>query len=197
MTFQALLSKHLEGVCTLSESELSLMEGHYQLLLRWNKKVNLTTVVELEEAVTRHYCESVFVAMHLPLEQALRVADVGSGAGFPGIPIAITRTHCQVDLIESRQRKAAFLREACRNLSNVRVVARRAEECPAEYEWMVSRAVALSDLSKLRLASHAALLIGEGDIGETARLAGFRWQEPVRLPWGDKRFLLVGELCST
>ena len=59
------------------------LEAHYELLMRWNRKLNLTSIRRLEEAVERHYCESVFPGAHLPAG-ALRIADIGSGAGFPG-----------------------------------------------------------------------------------------------------------------
>ncbi len=197
MTFQDLLSKRLEGVCKLSHPQLELMEEHYRLLVSWNEKINLTTVVEIEEAVTRHYCESVFVAAHLSSEPGLRIADVGSGGGFPGIPIAIARPDLQIDLIESRHRKAAFLREATRDLSNVRVLAKRAEECGEEYDWMVSRAVALADLLSLRLATQVALLVGRRDAIEICRNRAFLWREPILLPWGTNRVLMIGRLRST
>ena len=96
----------------------------------------------------RHYCESLFVAIHLP-EEPVSVLDVGPGAGFPGIPMAILRPDCRFTLAESHQRKAVFLREATRHLSNVRVAARRAEEAAGAFDWVVSRAVKWPDVSRV------------------------------------------------
>ena len=111
--FADILRARLACIIDLSPAQVSALDAHYQLLLRWNRTLNLTRVESLEEAVERHYCESVFLASHLPAGP-LRVADIGSGAGFPGFPVAVARPDCQVTLIESHQRKAVFLREASR-----------------------------------------------------------------------------------
>ena len=68
------------------------------------------------------------------------MADIGSGAGFPGIPVAVLRPECQVALIESDHRKAAFLREATRDYPNVRIMRERAESAGEEFDWALSRA---------------------------------------------------------
>jgi len=188
--FAELLRSKLEGVCELPEPQIERLKFHYDLLTRWNRLLSLTSVRTLEEAVERHYCESVFVGCHLP-EGPASVADVGSGAGFPGIPIAIVRPGCSVVLIESHQRKAAFLKEASRDLPNVRVLARRAEDVAERFDWVVSRAVRYSDIAGAlkKLGRNAELLTGEVRAED---LSGFEWQEPVRLPWGDRRYLWIG-----
>src|ERR1035441_7985957 len=94
------------------------------MLLRWNQKLNLTSIRNREEAIQRHYGESLFLGMRLP-PGAWKIADIGSGAGFPGFPVAVLRPDCQVTLIESHQRKAVFLRESSRKQPNIRVLARR------------------------------------------------------------------------
>src|SRR5580698_4081735 len=109
--FAELLRAKLAGCCELAEQQIERMGQHYDLLTRWNRVLSLTSVRTVEEAVERHYCESVLAASRLP-EGPLSVADIGSGAGFPGIPLAIARPDCRVVLIESHQRKAAFLKEA-------------------------------------------------------------------------------------
>jgi 16S rRNA (guanine527-N7)-methyltransferase len=188
--FVELLRSKLAGICDLSESQVARLEMHYELLNRWNRVLSLTSVRTLEDVVERHYCESVFAACHLP-ECAASIADVGSGAGFPGIPIAIVRQRSSVVLIESHRRKAAFLKEASRDLANVRVLAERAEDVAERFDWVVSRAVRYADIAgTLRgLGQNAELLTGEV---QAAELAGFAWQEPIRLPWGERRFLLIG-----
>ena len=149
--------------------------------------LNLTSVDEYEEAVERHYGESLFLAAHLP-PGPLRIADIGSGAGFPGIPVAVARPDCKVTLIESHQRKAVFLREATRGMTQVRVLAKRAEDVHESFDWVISRAVSYEDLAGdlRRLGFRAALLTG----GETPpESLGFRWAEPIPLVGGIQRFL--------
>ena len=121
------LLESVRGIVELSSGQCAALEAHYQLLLKWNRRLNLTSIKDLEEVVTRHYGESLFLGARLP-EGALRIVDVGSGAGFPGFPVAVLRPECEVTLVESHQRKAVFLREASRGLPNVRVLGLRAEE---------------------------------------------------------------------
>jgi 16S rRNA (guanine527-N7)-methyltransferase len=172
--FKSLLASEFSPYGALSPQQLTLLEEHYQLLLRWNRKINLTRITSLQDAVWYHYCESLYLATRLP-EGPLRVVDIGSGAGFPGIPVAIYRPELRVDLVESHQRKAVFLREAARGLTNVCVVRRRAEEVTASYDWTISRAVRPEDVVRLNLAPHVAVLGAEGE----------------RLPWGEKRALFL------
>jgi len=193
--FAELLRSRLASVRKLSDEQIEQLRRHYELLVRWNRVLNLTSIRTLEEMVERHYCESVFAAKYLP-EGPLSVADVGSGAGFPGIPIAIMRPDCSVTLIESHQRKAVFLREATRDLANVRVVGKRAEDVPGRFDWAVSRAVKYSDVKEdlRRLGESVEILTGEVDASD---LPGLEWQAPVRVPWGEHRLLWLGGCCST
>ncbi len=183
------------GFAPLSSSQVAELERHWALLERWNRKLNLTTVTGLEEAVVRHYCESLFLGRQLPPE-SVSVLDVGSGAGFPGIPVAILRPDCRVTLAESHQRKAVFLREATRHLGNVRVAPVRAETLGEAFDWVVSRAVKWPDVLKAASRS-VALLLGRDDAVEAAQTAGFQWQPPIPLPWGQRRVLLIGHRRST
>ncbi len=83
--FKSLLELEFSPYGTLTADQLTLLERHYQLLLRWNQKMNLTRITSVHDAVRYHYCESLYLAQTLP-EGALRIVDIGSGAGFPGIP---------------------------------------------------------------------------------------------------------------
>jgi len=188
--FAEVLGAKLAGICELSEAQVARLKLHYELLMRWNKVLSLTSLRTLEEAVERHYCEAAFAASHLP-EGPAAIADVGSGAGFPGIPIAIMRQDCSVALIESNRRKAVFLKEASRGLANVRVIAERAEDVAECFDWVVSRAVRYCDIAGAlkKLGRNAELLTGEV---QAAELVGFEWQEPIRLPWGERRYLWIG-----
>lgn len=168
--------------------EFPALKAHYELLQRWNKALNLTRI----DSIERNYGESVFLARHLPVG-LLSICDIGSGAGFPGFPVAVVRPDCQVTLIESHQRKAVFLKEASRSVPNIRVVAKRAEDVNDRFDWAISRAVSAEDLAPFlsRLAPNIAILTG----AEVPRIPGIRWNEPIPLPESDARFLRIG--CFT
>lgn len=173
----------------VTESQAAALARHYDLLVRWNRVLNLTRVENLGEAIERHYGESLFLAKAIPEVVGLRIADVGSGPGFPGFPLAVARPDCQVTLIESHQRKAVFLREASRDLPNVRVLAARAEDVAERFDWLVSRAVSYDDLSDpvRRFGSRVALLTGAEEPPASWNLT---WATNS-LPSGKNRFLRV------
>src|SRR5258706_6770455 len=144
--FAALLKQELQGRVDLSDSQISQLHEHYELLQRWNRKINLTSIPSGSEAVIRHYCESLFFAANLPVTEQARIADLGSGAGFPGVPIAILRPEWAIALIEFHHRKAVFLREATRGLgNNVVVLASRGEDVEGKFDWLVSPVVDQKD----------------------------------------------------
>jgi 16S rRNA (guanine(527)-N(7))-methyltransferase RsmG len=185
--FRELLRRKLEGILSLGSDQVEALEHHYKLLVLWNRSLNLTSIESEEEIVERHYCESLFLASHLS-PGALRIADAGSGAGFPGIPVAVFRPDCHVTLIESHQRKAVFLREATRQTKNIKVFAKRAEAVSERYDLVISRAVGYEGLLTVlrKMAPFVDLLTGE-EAPPTD--AGFEWQPPLRLPWGEHRYL--------
>jgi len=195
--FRETLEKELSPLLALSDIQIAQLYDHYALLDRWNKRINLTTVEPGPEMVIRHYCESLFFAAHLGLGEG-SVADIGSGAGFPGIPLAILKPERSVTLVESHQRKAVFLREATRTLGNVSVVARRAEDVRANFDCLVSRAIKPMDVVALipHLALNIGLMLGEEDFLDIKTVKHVAWSEPVRLPWGDRRICVFGT-CST
>ena len=195
--FEQLLRESLSGSCLLTGRQVDLLESHFTLLDRWNRTLNLTSVRDLKDAVTRHYGESLFLAAHLP-EKCASVADLGSGAGFPGIPVAVLRPECTVTLIESHQRKAVFLKEATRNLANVRVLAKRAEAVEEKFEWLASRAVSVKEVLQFvpRLASNLALLLAQEDAAKLLAACGLRFEEPIPMPWLARSVLLLGSHVS-
>ncbi len=121
---------------------LSQLSTYLDLLLKWNARINLTSIREPEHIVTRHFGESLFTARHLPPCSTL--LDLGSGAGFPGLPIQLALPHLRVTLAEAQHKKAAFLREVIRTLHLPTVVwPGRAEDLPAGllYDVVTLRAV--------------------------------------------------------
>jgi 16S rRNA (guanine527-N7)-methyltransferase len=192
--FADLLRRELRGRVELSDSQIVQLHDHYEFLQRWNPKINLTSIPSGPDAVIRHYCESLFFAANLPVTEEARIVDLGSGAGFPGVPIAILRPECSVALIESHQRKAVFLREATRSLANVRVLSSRGEDVDETFGWLVSRAVDPKDvLANIpRLAPQVGLMLGENDWNALKATSAIAWAQPIRLPWGDRRLCIYG-----
>jgi len=178
---------------------MAQLYAHYELLLRWNQRMNLTTVKPGTEMVIRHYCESLFFAGHLPAgNQGISVIDVGSGAGFPGIPMAILKPEWRVILVESVQRKSVFLRESTRTLTNISVFSQRIEDVASKADWLVARAIDPAEvlLQIPRLAPNIGLMIGEDDFPTIRSNSRVAWAEPLRLPWGDRKLCVYGK-CST
>src|SRR6476660_7599438 len=116
------LSDNSRRTSALSRSQVRLISMYVDLLLRWNDRVNLTAIRAPEEIVTRHFGESIFAARQLfPLPEVeagrtAQVIDIGSGAGFPGLPAKVWAPHIHLTLIESNQKKATFLLEVVRHL---------------------------------------------------------------------------------
>jgi len=188
--FRSLLQREFAPYARLSGYQIDLLERHYTLLQRWNARMNLTRIRKLEDVVRLHYCESLFLGTLLPPGK-LRIADVGTGPGFPGIPVAILRPECSLTLIESHQRKAVFLREASRGLPNIHVVGSRAADVHERFDWCMSRAVDPAGVLGLNLAPNIALLIGEDDSRSLKR-----WNL-IPIPWGRHRFAAMKSFCST
>jgi 16S rRNA (guanine527-N7)-methyltransferase len=204
----------------LSEAQLNNISIYIDILLRWNARMNLTSVREEENIVTRHFGESFFAARHLSAGRALpsgsaqqgpalspnhsstRLIDLGSGAGFPGVPIKLWAPHLHVTLIESNQKKAIFLRELIRRLAlvQVEVFAGRAQEFGAPGDLVTLRAVERFDeaisaaAALLSPGGKIALLIGERQQASAKRLLpDFSWAEASPVPRSANRILLLGE----
>lgn len=163
--------------------------------------MNLTSIRSPDEIVVRHYCESLFFAASVP-EGWDDFADIGSGAGFPGVPMAVFRPDWQMTLVESHQRKAVFLRESSRSLANVSVVARRAEDLDVSFGAIVSRAVDPEAILSIlpRLGKRVGLLIGASDYEIVRGGSGLTWESIMPVPWGDRRLCVFGvstSPCST
>ncbi|HEY6307213.1 MAG TPA: 16S rRNA (guanine(527)-N(7))-methyltransferase RsmG [Candidatus Angelobacter sp.] len=192
----------LRPFATLSNEQLSRTSTYIDLLLKWNAKVNLTAVRRPEEIVTRHFGESFFAATQLlAVSRPETVIDVGSGAGFPGLPLAMFAPAAQVTLIEANGRKAAFLNEAIAalELKNAKVVSQRAETYPGIANLVTMRAVEKFEKAlplALRLVGEGgriALMIGSSQLATARALAGgVSWNEPLPVPGGHSRVLAVG-----
>lgn len=205
-----------EGAEVLSPAQLRYISMYIDILLHWNARMNLTAVRSPEEIVSRHFGESIFAARHLfPGSNAantaievgagvaqIRAIDVGSGAGFPGLPIKIWAPHVHLTLIESNQKKATFLREVVRGLAlaSVDVFAGRADAYTGPKGDVVTlRAVERFD-SVVPVAAglvapvgRLAILAGESQL-ETVQelLPGLQWNRQAALPLSSSRFMIIG-----
>lgn len=183
----------------LSEDQLSSLFRHFELLRHWNDRINLTAIETPTEIVSRHYCESLFFASNIPGGQAsATVLDFGSGAGFPGFPLAILRPASKVTLLEANQRRAVFLKEASRGQQNVSVAPQRGEDFEVHHDWVVARAVKPVDVLKSlpRLGTQVGLLIGDTSVSELERSQCCHWSQKLKIPWSDRQFCVYGE-CFT
>ena len=192
--FREALARALDCGVSVTAAQAEQLVGHYLLLQRWNLALNLTSVTEFRKAVVVHYAESLFMAWRLP-EWVRRVLDWGSGAGFPGIPIAVVRPECFVWLVEARAKKVAFLKEATRGLTNVRVHWGRAEELGEKFDIVVSRAVNSVAVAKgaRMLAPMFATVTGQHVAAQLAALPGWKSLDVVAVPARAGRVLVLGE----
>lgn len=186
---------------TYDEQVLQIQQ-YINILLAWNDKINLTAIRDPLEILYRHFCESMFAGISVPIEHG-RLADAGTGAGFPGLPLKILHPGLQVFLIESNLKKATFLAEVIRELGlrEARVLVRRYEELHEEIaplDYVCSRA--LGEYAKLLDWAHsdslgakqAVLWIGANDLAEIRKNLNWDWQEPVPVPNSLRRLILVG-----
>jgi 16S rRNA (guanine527-N7)-methyltransferase len=192
----------LEFQLSISDVQVLKIQQYMKVLLHWNEKINLTAIRDPLEILNRHFCEAMYAAAAVPVENG-RLADVGSGAGFPGLPLKIIRPDLQVFLIESNVKKATFLAEVVRDLglTDVRVLVARYEELGEEVaplDFVCARALGefLPFLDWARSQQVAAkqviLWIGARDLPEIQKIGNWEWQEPIQVPHSLRRLLLVG-----
>jgi len=190
----------------MSEIQLALIQRYVNLLLSWNRSVNLTAIENPIEIVTRHFGESLFAASVVRFCYG-RLADVGTGAGFPGLPLKILQPELNTVLIEPNVKKAAFLTEVVQDLSlkQVQVVRTRFEEHrvePGSIDFVCCRA--MGEYKRLLKWSQTALnrdgriilWLGTDDSITVGKAGRWIWDVPVRLPESKRRVLLVGRLAQ-
>ena len=134
----------------ISKEQEELFEKYYDLLIKWNSKINLTAITEKDEVWLKHFKDSLSLDRILDLDNVETVIDVGTGAGFPGIPLKIVHPHLKLTLIDSLDKRIRFLNTVIDELSleNVITIHGRAEDLAQmdihreKYDLCVSRAVA-------------------------------------------------------
>jgi 16S rRNA (guanine527-N7)-methyltransferase len=202
LTDEAILSALAEFRIVATYKQVQQIQRYITILLKWNDKINLTAIRDPREILYRHICESMYAAVAVPVENG-RLADVGSGGGFPGLPIKILRPDLHVFLIESNVKKATFLAEAARDLelTDIRVLVNRFEDLAedvAPLDYVCSRALGefasfLDWAGSEAIAAKTAILwIGGRDLDEVKKIEGWTWLEPIPVPHSLRRLLLVG-----
>jgi len=216
----------------LSTDDLQCISMYIDILLRWNARINLTAIRDEEQIVTRHFGESLFAARHLfprtnreghrfsraaggedkkrasasEVNEHVAVADLGSGAGFPGIPLKLWAPYINLTLIESNHKKATFLREVTRTLrlTGINILSVRAETLlPATFNLVMVRAVerfeTILPIAARLLApgGRLALLIGSSQAQLVQRkLPSLSWGDAIAIPESRARLLLVGSTLA-
>jgi len=185
------------------DQQVTQIQQYIKTLLAWNDKVNLTAIRDPSEILYRHFCDSMYAAQAVPIRNG-RLADIGSGGGFPGLPLKILVPELEVFLVESNVKKATFLAEVIRDmrLEGARVLVSRYEELSEELtplDFVCSRALGefaafLSWAGSRELAAQKAVLwLGGRDIDEVRAIGGWSWHEPVTIPHSLRRYLLIGD----
>jgi 16S rRNA (guanine527-N7)-methyltransferase len=193
----------------LTATQLQNISTYIDILQRWNARINLTAIRDEEGIVTRHFGESLFAARHLfPLcssvpsvVKGFEVADVGSGAGFPGIPIKLWAPEISLTLIESNQKKATFLKEVARalTLTDVNIQTTRAESLAgASFAVVTLRAVERFEsilpvaAELVALGGRLALLIGKTQMQQAqSTLPTLNWSNSFAIPASQSRVLAI------
>ncbi len=198
----------------LSSIQLSALQSYESELLEWNKRFNLTAVRERDSIRIKHFLDSFTCLLAMHEAPPARLIDIGTGAGFPGIPIKILMPQCNLTLVESVAKKAEFCRHIVRHLhlDNTEVICGRAEDVGHEdnhrelYDWAVARAVARLPvlmeylLPLVRIGGRVLAQKGEDALSEThnaehaIKLLGGQMRQfiPVSLPGvADERYLIV------
>jgi len=171
------------------------LSNYLDLLLKWNARTNLTAIREPEEIVRRHFGESLFAARYLAAETD-SLLDLGSGAGFPGIPIALVHPQIQITLAESQNKKASFLREVVRTLglAHVEVWAGRAESLPADRRFRTVTLRAVDNMAAALAAAESRAMRQIILLTSTANvpaLTDFPNQTRIAIPESESRVLLL------
>jgi 16S rRNA (guanine527-N7)-methyltransferase len=186
----------------LSTEQIAKIREYVWLLLKWNHAVSLTSVVDPVEILARHFGESMFASCLISLENC-RLADLGAGAGFPGLALKIACPSLKVTLIESNKKKCAFLSEVIRSLElkDVQISPLRFDEvrlAPDFAEIVTARAIGrfpgILRWAKALLARHGHLILwlGAEDNTKVSAMPGWIWQPAVKVPESQRRFVLIG-----
>lgn len=195
-------SLHKRGI-DLSANQSDQVRIYVGVLLKWNQTLSLTTITDPHQILTRHFAESMFATKFADFSHG-RLADVGSGTGFPGLALKILFPALRITLIEANSRKCTFLKEIIRTLGlkDCSVLNSRLESIPAQsstFEFVTARALGQFDSllewtsGALTPAGCVALWIGAADAELVRAKSGWQWGDLARIPGSDRRVLLLGQ----
>ncbi len=193
--FEAALRQVVEDLdIAVDEVAFDRMLQHEALLQTWNPRVNLTRITDPVEVARRHFGEALFLAREMGLTSGT-IADLGAGAGFPGLPIAAWQPAVQVTAVESVTKKTTFLREVSRDWSNVSLFEGRIEAVEETFDWVVMRAVAIEPLLEelAKMAPRAALLARSRASEALEETDLWTLKHRIKLPWDAPGELLIAE----
>jgi len=187
-------------------NQIGQIQEYIRLLLVWNGKVNLTAIRDPLEILHRHFGESMFAAKVVELGEC-RLADIGTGAGFPGLALKILLPEAQIVLVESNIKKATFLAEAVRALGVVgaNVLVSRYEELGDEIapiDFLLARALGEFETflkwaaSEKVDAKRVILWVGTADVEQVLKSPGWVWDPAVNVPQSLRRVLLIGNKAT-
>jgi 16S rRNA (guanine527-N7)-methyltransferase len=207
MSIQQISDNEIAGILirygvSITSELCNAIRLYVSVLLFWNQKMSLTTVTDVRKIVRFHFGESMFAASAAGIAKG-RLADVGSGAGFPGIPLRMISPNLEVTLIESGAKKVAFLSEIARQLGlNIEVFKGRSESYPvnaSDFYFVTSRAVghldSLVSWSEKHLCAGGRAIfwgtVGQ-DFNHLSNGSAWSWSPPVKIPDTETRVLLSG-----
>ncbi|MGH7884060.1 MAG: 16S rRNA (guanine(527)-N(7))-methyltransferase RsmG [Thermodesulfobacteriota bacterium] len=193
----------------INEKKLNLFLKYLDLLKKWNKKINLTSISNDKDIILKHFIDSLSISSFIKLNKS--ALDIGSGAGFPGIPLLIQNPTIYLTLIESVQKKAVFLNEVRRSLDlkNLEIICSRAEDpnngVKTRFDYVLFRAVGkinyLLSIASIYLNSNGKVIIMKSNkvIDEIAEIKNHMFsldeRKELNLPFSnDKRYILVFSL---
>jgi 16S rRNA (guanine527-N7)-methyltransferase len=190
----------------LENCHLEAISRYVHLLRKWNQSVSITSLDDPLEIVSRHFGESLFAASGVPIEHG-RLADVGTGGGFPGLALKMVYQSLEVVLLEPNQKKCAFLNEVVQtlNLSGVTISMARHEDFPSggeSFNYVCSRALGgYSRLLRwarevLTPAGKVILWLGTDESIRIGRTNGWIWDLPMRIPESRRRVILSGRILE-
>jgi 16S rRNA (guanine527-N7)-methyltransferase len=185
-----------------SGQQIDMIREYTYLLIKWNRSISLTTIVDPREIVVRHFGECMFAACAIPVENC-RLADFGAGAGFPGLALKIISPALKLMLIESNRKKCAFLSEVVRTLGleAVEIVPSRFEEIKDRVDSIdLVTARALGGFPKLLRSAknilaqggRVILWVGLEHVNTISAIDTWIWEAAIKIPDSQRRYLLIG-----
>ncbi|MCI6652283.1 MAG: 16S rRNA (guanine(527)-N(7))-methyltransferase RsmG [Ruminococcus sp.] len=196
----------------LSDTQKQQFQKYYELLIEWNNKMNLTAITEENEVAIKHFYDSITLLMFVDVPCGAKVIDVGTGAGFPGIPLKIVRPDIKLTLLDSLNKRLIFLNEVCNSLGiDAEIIHKRAEEGGRDkklrdkFDIATSRAVAnMNTLSEycvpyVKVGGKFVAMKGKNGVAEfekgigAVKILGGEKENVAEfsLPSGDERTIIV------